>query len=155
MYPVWLLNRHLTWTYWYQSSFTRSPFLSKATVYNCFILILCFSRCHDFRRSRSLSSFGRRSTVDVTGFLANPLFIFHLFCVCITHLASLNQWLVYYLTLCSPCCVCEWLFIEIRSVFEGSWCYFVILSFWVNTLITHICCPAPDSLLQLHTGPLH
>ena len=73
------------------------------------------------------AAFGGRSAVDVTGFLAttDPLFIFHLFCLCLTHLSSLNQLLVYYWTLCSPCCVCEWLLIIIWSVFVGSWCYFV------------------------------
>ena len=65
--------------------------------------------CHDFRQSRSLSLFGRRSAVDVTGLLAiaNPLLIFHLFCLCHTHLVSIPQLLVHYLTLCSPMFVCE------------------------------------------------
>ena len=44
MYPVQLLNRHLTWTYWYCSSFTHSLCLSKVTTAcNYFLLILYFS----------------------------------------------------------------------------------------------------------------
>ena len=65
--------------------------------------------CHDFRRSRSLSLFGRRSAVDVTGLLAisDPLFILHMSCLCLTHLVSIPQLPVHYLTLCSPMFVCE------------------------------------------------
>ena len=50
------------------------------------------ARCHEFRRSRSLSLFGRRSAVDFTGLLAiaDSLFIFHLFCLCLTHLVSIQ-----------------------------------------------------------------
>uniref|UniRef100_A0A4W5RFE9 Chromo domain-containing protein n=1 Tax=Hucho hucho TaxID=62062 RepID=A0A4W5RFE9_9TELE len=43
--------------------------------------------CHNFRRGRSLSLFGRLSVVNVTRFLAiaDPLFIFHLFCLSFFH----------------------------------------------------------------------
>ena len=109
--------------------------------------------CHDFHQRRSLSLFGRRSTVDVTGFLAtaDPLFIFHLFCLCFTHLFSIPQSPVYYLTLCSPHGFCEWLFIlYFRSVMvyvDLLLCIFYLLS--KVRLITHICCPASDSLLPV------
>ena len=45
------------------------------------------------RRSRPLSLFWRRSVAEVTGLpaTADPLFIFHLFCLCLTHLISLTQ----------------------------------------------------------------
>jgi hypothetical protein len=61
--------------------------------------------CHDFRQSRSLPLFRRRSALDITGLLAtaDPLFIFHSFCLSLTHLVSLTQLPVYYLILCSPC----------------------------------------------------
>ena len=51
--------------------------------------------CHDFYRSRFLSLFGRCSVVDVTDLLAiaDPFFIFHLFCLVFP---------LVYLTLCSP-----------------------------------------------------
>ena len=57
----------------------------------------------NFRRSRSLSLFRRRSAVDVTSLIAttDPLLIFHLFCLCLKHLVSLTQLPVFYLTLSS------------------------------------------------------
>jgi hypothetical protein len=61
--------------------------------------------CHDFRRSRVLSLFGRRSVVCVACLLAiiDPLFIFHVFCLVFPHTwFQFPQSFVVYLTLCSP-----------------------------------------------------
>ena len=57
--------------------------------------------CHDFRRSWSLSLFGRCSAVDVTNLLAiaDPLFIFHWFCLVFHHTwLQFHQLHVVYLT---------------------------------------------------------
>ena len=96
--------------------------------------------CHDFRRSRSLSLFGRRSAI------ADPLFIFHLFCLCFTHLVLIPQLHVHYLTLCFPRGFCACLFVTFTARIVGS----VLSHLYLNVLskftcITHLCCPAPDS----------
>ena len=82
-----------------------------------------------------------RSAVDVIGFLAiaDPLFIFHLFCPCLTHLVSIPQLLVHYLTLCSPMFVClfEWLFVcnTVRNCGLDLLCVFVFVNILVNYVI--------------------
>jgi hypothetical protein len=57
--------------------------------------------CHDFHRSWCLSLFGRRSEVDITGFLAstNLYLFFHLFCLDYTHLVPITFELFPYSTL--------------------------------------------------------
>ena len=102
----------------------------------------------DFRRSQSLSLFGLCSTVDVAGLLAiaDPLFIFHLFCLCFTHLVSIPQLHVHYLTLCFPHGFCACLFIVSSVRCLWAWCYFMYFDILTKVpFVTHLCCPAPDS----------
>jgi hypothetical protein len=106
--------------------------------------------CHDFRRSWSLSLFRQRSAVDVNGLLAiaNSLFIFHLFCLCFTHLVSIPQLHVHYLTLCFPHGFCAWLFYVCSVHYCGlgiTTCYWNI---WVKLLVLLI-----SAVLRL--TPLH
>ena len=109
---------------------------------------------HDYRLSRSLSLFGRRSVVDVTSLLAiaDPLFIFHLFCLCLTHLVSISQLLIHYLTLCYPMFVCEWLILCNTVRLCGlSFLYYICLCWvkYVYLLISAVLRLTP--LCQLHT----
>ena len=112
------------------------------------------THCHDFPWSRSLSLFGRRSAVDVTGLLAiaDPLFIFHLFCLCLIHLVRIPQLLVHYLPSVPPC-----LFVSDCLLYCGPYLWPCIITTCIViylskiAFITHICCPAPDSSHQLHT----
>uniref|UniRef100_A0A4W5MB97 Chromo domain-containing protein n=1 Tax=Hucho hucho TaxID=62062 RepID=A0A4W5MB97_9TELE len=118
-----------------------------------------------------------RAVVDVTGLLAiaDPLFIFHLFCLCFLHTwFQFPNYMCMYLTLCSPMFVCVFV-ISSSLLLEGwyllpgfciyarvfcvtgifphlsylfvYWCFIVL-----NTLSTHHCSPAPDSLYQLPTA---
>ena len=73
-------------------------------------------RCHDFRQSLSLSLFLA---------IADSLFIFILFCLCFTHLVSILQLHVHYLTMVfvRDC------FMYVRAVIVGSVLRHVIVIF--------------------------
>jgi hypothetical protein len=117
----------------------------------------CEYYCHEFRRGQSLSLFGQHSAVDVTDLLAiaDPLFIFHLFCLCLTHLVSIPQLLVHYLTLCSPSLfVSNYLLYCCQYLWPCLYTTCIVILLRKIAFITHICCPAPDSSHQLHTDAL-
>ena len=83
-----------------------------------------YRMCHDFRRSRLLSLFGRRSAVDVTGFLAiaAPFFIDLFVLSCFAHLVCISQPHCMHLFLCSPSCLCVILLV-LRVMFDApDWC---------------------------------
>ena len=92
----------------------------------------------------------RRSAFNVTGLLAiaDPLLIFHLFCLCFTHLVSIPQLHVHYLTLCFPLGVCACLFTVSSVRCLWAWCYLHILTFRVKFLVLLI-----SAVLRL--TPLH
>uniref|UniRef100_A0A8K9UM89 Integrase catalytic domain-containing protein n=1 Tax=Oncorhynchus mykiss TaxID=8022 RepID=A0A8K9UM89_ONCMY len=72
--------------------------------------------CHDFRRSRVLSLFGRCSAVGVAGLLAivDPLFIFHFVLSCFsTHLVSIPSFTCCVFNSLFPPCLCVGLFIVV------------------------------------------
>jgi hypothetical protein len=97
------------------------------------------SLCHD-RQSRSLSLFGRRSAVDLTGLvvIADPLFIFHLLCLCLTHLVSIPQLLVHYLTLCFPMFVCDCLLYCGPNLCPCIYTTCIVIFFCKIAFITHL-----------------
>ena len=106
--------------------------------------------CHDFRRSPSLSLFGRRLAVDVTGLLAiasDLLFIFHLFCLCL-YTPGFNPPIT--CSLFNPLFphVCLWVIVYCIAVrYVWPWIYLTCIVLLLSKIayITHICCPAPDS----------
>ena len=148
-----------------------------------FIILLypCFIIFHQFTRSWiyfNTESIGPRRTalllsrlplksvpllvwaaVDVTGLLAiaDPLFIFHLFCLCLSHLVLIPQLLVHYLTLCFPKFVSEWLIVVLRSVFVALYLFIqcVLWYYWVKLLSLLISAVLCLTHLTLYTQTLY
>ena len=113
--------------------------------------------CHNFCRSRFLSLFGRCSAVDVTGLLAiaDPFFMFHLFCLVFTLTwFQIPNYMLYIFPLFPPC-PCRELFIE-SSCAMCYWCPCVccfILYIKLLWLFTKFCSPALHFPATPYTHP--